>query len=176
MTPFGEAPPAWKAGTFCYGQGLDLALAKKMLAAGEKEALRQGVPMAMAICDSGGNLLAFHRMDHTMLVSIQIAMDKAFTSVYGKMPSANYGPLYQSGELVPLFFHERWITFPGGFPISREGVIMGGLGVSGGVIEDVYVARACLLAGKFATADADRFIEKCKTESSNSKSANLSTQ
>jgi uncharacterized protein GlcG (DUF336 family) len=168
MTPFGEAPPAWKSGGFCYGPGLDLTLAKKMLAAGEKEALRQGVPMAMAICDSGGNLLAFHRMDHTMLVSIQIAMDKAFTSVYGKMPSANYGPLYHSGELVPLFFHERWITFPGGFPLSRDGVIMGGLGVSGGVIEDVYVARSCLLAGGFSTTEADRFIESCKTDSNSS--------
>jgi uncharacterized protein GlcG (DUF336 family) len=164
MTPFGEAPPAWKAGAYCYGPGLDLELAKTMLEAGEAEARRQGVPMAMAISDSGGSLLAFHRMDHTMLVSTQIAMDKAYTAVYGKLPSASYGPLYQSGQLVPLFFHERWITFPGGFPITRESVIYGGLGVSGGVIEDVYVARACLAAGNFSTAEADQFIEKCKNE------------
>jgi len=166
VTPFGEAPPAWKAGSFCYGPGLNLGLAKKMLEAGEKEALQRNVPMAIAICDAGGNLLAFHRMDHTMLVSNQIAMDKAYTAVYGKQPTGNYSSLYQSGQLVPLFFHERWITFPGGFPITKEGVIVGGLGVSGGVIEDIYVVRAALQAGGFDIKEVDQFIEKCETENS----------
>lgn len=166
MTPFGEAPRAWKAGTLGYGPGLNLRLAKKMLEAGEKEGLKRGVPMAMAICDAGGNLLAFHRMDHTMLVSNQIAMDKAYTAVYGKQPTGNYSSLFQSGQLVPLFFHERWITFPGGFPITKEGVIVGGLGVSGGVIEDIYVAKSALLSGGFDTTEVEQFLDKCETENS----------
>jgi cob(I)alamin adenosyltransferase len=169
MTPFGEAPRSWKAGTYCYGSGLTLKIAKKMLDAGEKEALKQGVPMAMAISDSGGNLLVFRRMDDTILGSIQIALDKAYTAVFGKQPTGNYTQLYQSGQLVPLFFHERWITFPGGYPISREGVIYGGLGVSGGVIEDCYVAKAILQAGGFNTDDLDQFIADCEAELKKSK-------
>jgi len=164
MNLIGESPRAWKSGTYRYGQAITLELAKKMLEAGEKEALKQGVPMAMAISDSGGNLVAFHRMDHTILASNQIAMDKAYTSVYGKQATGNYSSLYKSGELVPLFFHERWITFPGGFPIAKEGVIMGGLGVSGGVIEDCYVARAILKAGGFSTTEVDEFITSCEPE------------
>ena len=162
MASLRKAPPAWQAGNICYGQGLDLETAKRMLEAGEKEALHQGVPMAMAITDSGGHLIAFHHMDNTMLVSNQIAIDKAFTAVMGKIPTGSYTPLYQSGELVPLFFHERWITFPGGFPIVRDGIIMESLGVSGGVLEDCYGGEGHAEAGGFSTADVDEFIASCE--------------
>jgi len=142
-------PPAWKAGSLSYGSGLTLETAKKMLDAGEKEAERQGVPMSIAIADAGGNLLAFSRMDNAILASIQIAINKAFTAVFGKRPTADWKKEFQSGEMFPLFIHERWITFPGGFPIISNGVLLGGIGVSGGTIEDVYVARAAIEAGGF---------------------------
>ena len=160
----GEAPQAWKAGVLCYGPGLTLKTAQRMLAAGEKEALIQDVPVAMAISDSGGNLLAFQRMDNTMLSSTQIALDKAYTAVFGKMPTADYTPIYKSGGLVPLFFHERWITFAGGFPITLKGIIMGGLGVSGGVIEDVLTARAMLKAGGFDTGSVDEYLKQFENQ------------
>jgi uncharacterized protein GlcG (DUF336 family) len=158
MNPSFKAPGAWKSGALCYGPGLTLEAAKKMLEAGEKEAIRLTVPMTMAISDAGGNLLAFHRMDNAALFSSQIAMDKAFTAVYGKLPTSSFSPLFQSGELNTLFFHERWITFPGGFPMVKNGVVMGGLGVSGGKIEDCYVAREILKSGGFDTTDIDEFI------------------
>jgi len=153
-----QTPPAWKAGKLAYGAGLTLEASKKMLEASEKEAQRQGVHMAMAIVDAGGNLLAFHRMDNAILAGIQIAIDKAFTAVFGKQHSGNYASLYQSGILVPLFYHERWITFPGGFPIIKNGVLLGGIGVSGGTIEDVFVARAALAAGGFSVDEVDAFL------------------
>jgi uncharacterized protein GlcG (DUF336 family) len=148
--PMNSTPAAWKSGGLSYGSGLTLDTAKKMLEAGEKEAEKQGVPMSIAISDAGGNLIAFRRMDNAALFSIQIATDKAFSTVLGKMPTGNFGNLYRTGELVPLFFHERWITFPGGFPIIKKGMILGGIGVSGGTIEDVYVVKAALEAGGFA--------------------------
>lgn len=150
-----STPRAWKRGGLSYGSGLTLDVAKKMLEAGEKEAEKQGVPMSMAISDAGGNLIAFMRMDNAALFSIQIALDKAFTTVFGKMPTGSFCNLYRTGELVPLFFHERWITFPGGFPIIRNGVTLGGIGVSGGTIEDVHVARAALDAGGFSLDEVD---------------------
>jgi uncharacterized protein GlcG (DUF336 family) len=148
--PMNSTPAAWKSGGLSYGSGLTLDIAKKMLEAGEKEAEKQGVPMSIAISDAGGNLIAFSRMNNAALFSTQIAMDKAFTAVFGKMPTGNFANLYRMGELVPLFFHERWITFPGGFPIIKRGTILGGIGVSGGTIEDVYVVKAALEAGGFA--------------------------
>jgi len=142
-------PVPWRSGNLSYGSRLTLDVAKKMLEAGEKEAEKQGVPMSMAISDAGGNLIAFSRMDDAALFSISIAMDKAFTAVFGKMPTGSFADFYRMGELVPLFFHKRWITFPGGFPIIKDGMLLGGIGVSGGTIEDVYVARAALRAGGF---------------------------
>ena len=156
--PANSTPAAWKSGCLSYGSGLTLDLAKKMLEAGEKEAEKQGVPMSIAISDAGGNLIAFRRMDNAALFSIRIAMDKAFTTVFGKMPTGNFANLYRTGELVPLFFHERWITFPGGFPIIKKGMILGGIGVSGGTIEDVYVVKVALEAGGFALDEVNAAI------------------
>ena len=141
-----------------YGSRLTLDVAKKMLAAGEKEAEKLGVPMSMAIGDAAGNLIAFSRMDDAALFSISIAMDKAFTAVFGKMPTGSFADFYRMGGLVPLFFHKRWITFPGGFPITKDGMLLGGIGVSGGTIEDVYVARAALRAGGFLLDAVDAVI------------------
>jgi len=153
-----STPVAWKSGSLYYSSGLTLDIAKKMLEAGEKEAEKQGVPMSMAISDAGGNLIAFNRMDNAALFSIHIAMDKAFTTVFGKMPTGSFANQYCTGGLVPLFFHERWITFPGGFPIIKNGMILGGIGVSGGIIEDVYVAKAALEAGDFSLDEVDAAI------------------
>jgi len=156
--PANSTPAAWKSGGLSYGSGLTLDIAKKMLEAGEKEAEKQGVPMSIAISDAGGNLIAFRRMDNAALFSTQIAMDKAFTTVFGKMPTGSFADLYRTGELIPLFFHERWITFPGGFPIIKNGMILGGIGVSGGTIEDVYVVKAALNAGGFIFDEVDAAI------------------
>jgi uncharacterized protein GlcG (DUF336 family) len=135
--------------------------AKKMLEAAEKEAKRQGLLMAVAIADSGGNLVAFHRMDNTMLASTQIAMDKAFTAVFGKVPSIVWGEILRSGEIPPLFIHQRWTPFPGGFPLIRDGAIFGGVGVSGATMYgDTSVARAAAAAGGFQTHSFDAILSK----------------
>ena len=153
-----STPTAWKSGNLSYASRLTLATAKKMLQAGEKEAKKQGVPMSIAISDAGGNLIAFSRMDDAALFSIQIALDKAFTTVFGKMPTGSFASQYCAGGLVPLFFHERWITFPGGFPLIKNGVMLGGMGVSGGITEDIYVAKAALQAGAFQLDEVDAAI------------------
>lgn len=77
-------PPQWKKGGLIYGTGLSLATAKKMLEAAEKRGEELGVPMTVAIADSGGNLIGLIRMDNAMLCSIQIAQDKAYTAVFKK--------------------------------------------------------------------------------------------
>jgi uncharacterized protein GlcG (DUF336 family) len=150
---------AWKQGNVSYGGELNLATCKKMLEAGERQAKKEGVPMTIAICDTGGHLLALHRMDDAALFSIQIAQDKAYTAVFGKQDTSKLGIHYRSGTLIPLFFHERWITFPGGFPIIKDGKLIGGIGVSGGVTEDVPVAKAVLESGGFDTSEVDELLK-----------------
>ena len=144
-----------------YGAGLQLETAKKMLEAGVKKAKKIGVSPVLALVDSGGNLIALNRMDNAPLFSIQVAMDKAFTAALGKLPTENWGTLFKKENFFPLFVHERWITFGGGFPIINNGIILGGCGVAGGTgAGDIYIARAMLEAVDFSLDDVDAAISK----------------
>jgi uncharacterized protein GlcG (DUF336 family) len=102
-------------------------------------------------------------MDGAMLVSTQIAIDKAFTSVYGKVPTQTWRTIVQSGNIPPLFIHERWTAFAGGFPLKKGKQLFGGIGCSGATsYGDTAVARAGLLAGGFSTKDADTILKELK--------------
>jgi uncharacterized protein GlcG (DUF336 family) len=152
-------PDAWKEGKLPYGPSITLATAKKMLDAAEAEAKKQGLLMVMSIADTGGNLVAFSRMDNAMLLSIQIAMDKAFTAAFSKVPSEVWRNILRAGMLPQLFIHERLMPLPGGFPLIKNGQLMGGLGVSGATaLGDTSVARAALVAGGFSTQDIDAIL------------------
>jgi uncharacterized protein GlcG (DUF336 family) len=154
-------PDAWKEGNMPYMTGLTLNTAKKMLEAAESEAKKQKLLMTISIVDSGGNLVGLHRMDNACLFSIQVSMDKAFTAVYGKLTTMDWGPFFQSSDLPPLFFHKRWTPFPGGFPLVRDGKICGGIGISGAtILGDSIVARAALAAGGFNTDEIDALLKE----------------
>jgi uncharacterized protein GlcG (DUF336 family) len=157
----GPVPEAWKEGNLGYSTGLTLDTAKKMLEAAEREAREQELLMVIAIADCGGNLVALHRMDNSMLASIGIAMDKAYTAVYGKLPSMAWGDMMRSGDLPSLFIHQRWTAFPGGFPLIRDGKLFGGVGASGATkFGDLSVARAAMAAGGFSTDDIDAILSE----------------
>jgi uncharacterized protein GlcG (DUF336 family) len=118
---------------------LNLDLALDLIEAARKKAEQIGVPMVIAVVDEGGNLMAQQRMDGALLVSIDIALNKAYTAVALKMPTHELAPLAQSGQ--PLFgIHNadggRIVIFGGGYPLKVQGKLVGGIGVSGGSVED----------------------------------------
>lgn len=127
-----------------------LGKAKQLIAAAEQKAVEIGVPMVIAVVDAGGNLVAQHRMDGALLASISLALDKAYTAVALKSPTDEIASAVTPGQ--PLFGlntanNGRFITFGGGFPLLAGGNVVGGLGVSGGTVdEDIIVARAALAA------------------------------
>ncbi len=127
-----------------------LGKAKQLIAAAEEKAVEIGVPMVIAVVDAGGNLVAQHRMDGALLASISLALDKAYTAVALKSPTDEIASAVTPGQ--PLFGlntanNGRFITFGGGFPLLAGGNVVGGLGVSGGTVdEDIIVARAALAA------------------------------
>lgn len=127
-----------------------LEKAKRLIAVAEQKAVAIGVPMVIAVVDDGGNLVAQHRMDGALLASISLALDKAYTAVALKSPTDEIASAVTPGQ--PLFGlntanNGRFITFGGGFPLLAGGNVVGGLGVSGGTVdEDIIVARAALAA------------------------------
>jgi uncharacterized protein GlcG (DUF336 family) len=125
---------------------LDLAL--ELIAAARAKAKEIGTPMVIAVVDAGGNLAALQRMDEALLVSLDIAVNKAYTAVAIKVATHELARLAQPGQ--PLFgIHNadggRIVIFGGGFPLRHGGEIIGGIGVSGGSVEqDMLVAQAAL--------------------------------
>lgn len=125
---------------------LDLAL--ELIVAAKKKATEIGVPMVIAVVDAGGNLVALQRMGEALLVSIDIAINKAYTAVAVKIPTHELAKVAQPGQ--PLFgIHNadggRVVIFGGGFPLKLNNEIIGGIGVSGGSVEeDIQCAEAAL--------------------------------
>jgi uncharacterized protein GlcG (DUF336 family) len=120
--------------------------AQKAIEAARKKAQKLDTQMCIAVVDSGANLKAFLRMDDAWVGSIDIAIKKAKTAVFFMMPTGAIGKLSQPGKSLYGIEHsnEGLITFPGGLPIvDDEGVLIGGLGVSGSSVEnDHAVAEA----------------------------------
>ena len=135
-------------------EGCDFLLskAKIMLEAAERKAQEIGVPMVIAVVDMGGNLVAQHRMNGSLLASVSISLDKAYTAAALKMPTHEAAALAVPGQsLFGLNTTNggRLVVFGGGFPILEGEAIIGGLGVSGGSVdEDMLVATAGLAAFK----------------------------
>ncbi|OFW00337.1 MAG: cobalamin adenosyltransferase [Acidobacteria bacterium RIFCSPLOWO2_02_FULL_60_20] len=128
---------------------LSAEAAKKMIAAAEAKAEEMKRTMVISICDEGGNLKAFSRMDGAPLLSIQLAQDKAWTSVsYGVSTDQWFEFIKNDPPLLHGIVNTpRLVVFGGGFPIKIEKQLVGGIGVSGGHWkEDMEVAQAGLKA------------------------------
>lgn len=127
---------------------LTLADARSIIAAAEKKADEIGQPMNIAVVDAGGNLISHVRQDGAWLGSIDISISKAWTSRAFDIQTKDLG---DNSQPTQQFFgiHTtnggKVAIFAGGVPLVRDGVVVGGLGVSGGSGEqDQSVAEAGL--------------------------------
>ncbi len=129
---------------------ITLEEAQRILSAAEEKARQMGQPMNIAVMDAGRNLVAFHRMDGAWVASTDIAIDKAFTSAGRGLTTRKIGEMAQPGQ--PLFGINttnggRIVIFAGGVPLTRDGEVIGAIGVSGGTVdEDEEVAEAGVAA------------------------------
>lgn len=125
---------------------ITLELAKGLIEEAEKEAKNLGIAMVITIVDEGGNLVAAHRMNDAWLASIEIAQNKAWTSVALKTSTENLAnATVPQAELYGLNTtnNGRIVVFGGGIPLVKEGKIIGAIGVSGSsVANDIQVANA----------------------------------
>jgi len=125
-----------------------LTLAKRMAAASRVKAQQLGVPIVFSAVDLGGNLAYYERMEDSLLASIDISQNKAYTANALKCPTSVVQDLAK--ENSPLFGIQftndsRIVTFGGGYPLIVDGVQIGAIGVSGGTAdEDMAIAEAGL--------------------------------
>ena len=130
-------------------QTLTAEAAKKLVDAAEKKAEELKKPMVIAVCDESGNLKEFTRMDNAPLLSVQIAQDKAYTAISFGIATHEWFEFIKGDPplLAGIVHTPRLVVFGGGYPISVDGQVVGGIGVSGGhYSEDMQVAEAALKA------------------------------
>ena len=107
------------------------------------EATERNWKMNIAIIDSGGNLVAFQRMDGAMLASIAIAEHKARAAVTFRRPTKIFEDGINLMHLNYLLAFDGVIASRGGIPLIERGAIIGVIGCSGGAdSQDEIVSQA----------------------------------
>lgn len=132
------APP-----TTPYGPPISLDAAKKAVAAAEAEATKNQWGIAIAIVDSGGNLVMLERLDNTQLSATRIAEAKARTAVEFRRPTKVLEDAVAGGGIGLRVLTFGASVAEGGVPIIADGKIIGAIGVSGAAShQDAQVAQA----------------------------------
>jgi uncharacterized protein GlcG (DUF336 family) len=125
-----------------------LAKAKVLAARVEDEATKAKVPVAVCVIDLHGNLVLQHRMNGAPVFSLEISERKAYTSALVGVRTADLLPLVQPGQplyVLPTVAGGRFCPMGGGVPLTEDGQVFAGVGVSGGTAEeDVAIVEAAL--------------------------------
>ena len=126
-----------------------LALALELLARVRAEAEQRSLALASAVVDSGGNVVASQRMDGAALGAMRLAVGKAYTAVLWGTRSGTFMETTQPGGEDWGFnaTDDRVVVYAGGIPLLADGVLVGGLGASGGAAAD---DEACVEAAAVA--------------------------
>ncbi len=126
-----------------YGQPISLARAESAIHAAVAEAKKRNWKMNVAVVDSGGNLVAFQRMDGAMLASIKIAEHKARAAAIFRRSTKVFEDGINVMRLNYLLAFDEVIASRGGIPLIERGMIIGAIGVSGGAdSQDEIVSNA----------------------------------
>jgi uncharacterized protein GlcG (DUF336 family)/quercetin dioxygenase-like cupin family protein len=134
---------------------LSLDGARRVIAAARAEATAKNAPGAViAVVDDGGNLMALERLDGTFAAGANISIGKARTAALFKKPTRVFEELINKSRTAMTALND-FTPLQGGVPITVDGKIVGGVGVSGAASaqqdEELALAGAAGLGGPVAT-------------------------
>ena len=124
---------------------ISLEVLEHMAARAKEKSREIGVPVVFSAVDNGGNLLLLERMEGALPGSVEVSAGKAYTANAFHMPTHELGQAAQPGGSLYGIENAapgKIILFGGGFPYIVDGQVVGGIGVSGGTVEqDMEIAR-----------------------------------
>lgn len=109
---------------------LTLDEAKRVAGAAEAEALANGWKVSIVVVDDGGHMLYMQRSHDTRFGSVETAEAKARMAAALHIPTKASEDAVMGGRLIHLAL-PGVIPAEGGVPLQRDGVVIGGLGISG---------------------------------------------
>jgi len=131
-----------------YGAPISLERANVIIGAAVTEARKHDWKLNVAVVDSGGNLVAFQRMDGAQLASIQVAEHKARASAMYRRETKVFENAIQGGNTYVLTL-DGVIGSRGGIPLVEGGRLIGAIGCSGATgSQDEVVCKAGVAALK----------------------------
>jgi uncharacterized protein GlcG (DUF336 family) len=127
-----------------YGTSVNYETARKVVASAIAEAKKQSLPMAVAVVDNAGQLVAFERLDNTQTASVLVSQDKAVSAALYRRTTKVFQDLVAAGGIgLRVLTLRNANAVEGGVPLIVDGKIIGAIGVSGGSSEqDGMVAKA----------------------------------
>jgi glc operon protein GlcG len=126
-----------------YGAPISLARATAAIAAAAAEARKHDWKLNIAVVDSGGNLVAFERMDGAQLASIQVAEHKARASATFRRETKAFENAIQQNNNYYVMTLDGVIGSRGGIPLIEGGKLIGAIGCSGATgSQDEVVCKA----------------------------------
>ena len=108
------------------------------------------MPVAIAIVDDAGNMVAYAQMDNVRLYARRHAFRKAYTAAIMGMDTGPHGEqLKERGRTVSDYGDPNLTPGEGGVVVrSKDGIIMGGIGIGGYLARDEELAQIGLDAMK----------------------------
>ena len=127
-----------------YGTTVNLEQARKVVAAAMVEARKNSWPVAVAVVDNAGMLVAYERMDNTQTASVQVSIDKAASAAMYRRSTKVFQDAVTGGGMGVRVLGLRGASpIEGGLTLMLDGKIIGGVGVSGvNSDQDAVVAKA----------------------------------
>lgn len=137
-------------GTTYNRPSITLELAQEIVNRAVAQAVEDGGAFVVSVVDESGVQKAFARMDGAPLLSVQVAQDKAYTAAGFGLPTDGWFEFIKGDEPLRVGAPtgiDRLVVFGGGYPITVDSAVIGGVGVSGGhYTQDMTVAQAGLRA------------------------------
>jgi uncharacterized protein GlcG (DUF336 family) len=116
-----------------------------LLVAAREAAEAIGITVTIAVTDAAGHLKAFERADGAPFLTVDVAVDKAWTAASFGLSTHVWNAILGDSKVAQLAHRPRMVSVGGGCPILLEGQLVGAIGISGGnALEDQQAAETAL--------------------------------
>ena len=127
--------------------------AQALIAAADAASRDIGMKVTIAVTDAGGHLVALARHDGAPFLSVNVAIDKAWTATSFGLPTHVWADVIANSQVAQLAHRPRLVAVGGGVPVVVDGRVVGGIGISGGnAVQDRQAAEIALKATGFEVA------------------------
>lgn len=124
---------------------ITVAAARELIAEARAATAELGIKVSIAVTDAAGHLAAFEREDGAPLLSIDVAIDKAWTVSGFGLGTHVWNDILGDAKVAQLAHRPRLVSVGGGCAIVHDGTVIGGIGISGGnALQDQQAAEKAL--------------------------------